>query len=314
MYRFLLSRQWVILTLIALLLIPTMIWLGFWQLDRHEQRVARNDLISASLDADPVPMADLTGVDAGPADADRFRQVTATGSYAPEHEVLVRQRTNADEAMGYYVLTPLLPADGPAVLVNRGWIAAGQDPRQAPEVPAAPDGEVTVTGRLMRDETSANTGIRDRSGLPDGMTMLVNSEQRAADLGQPMLRGYLELVETTPPDPAEPALEPVPAPDHTGIGAHFAYAIQWWIFTAGVPIGWVLLLRRDVKDRRAAAAKAARPAKPASPGAAGSAAARPKPAGPAGPRPGSPEAAGTDSASPKTAAPEPEPTPEASKA
>ncbi|RMI34789.1 SURF1 family cytochrome oxidase biogenesis protein [Streptomyces triticirhizae] len=258
MYRFLLSRQWVILTLLALLLIPTMVWLGFWQLDRHEQRVARNDLISASLDAEPVPMAELTTADGGPAPDDRYRPVTATGVYDVAHQVLVRQRTNGDGAMGYHVLTPLLPADGgPAVLVNRGWIAAGQDLTEAPEVPAPPTGEVTVTGRLMADETTANTGVRDRSGLPDGMTMLINSDQREADLGQPMLGGYLELTETSPPDPAEPALEPVPEPDHTGIGAHFAYAIQWWLFAAGVPVGWFLLLRRDANDRRADAAAAA---------------------------------------------------------
>ena len=34
-YRFLLSRQWVILTLVALLLIPTMIRLGIWQMHRY---------------------------------------------------------------------------------------------------------------------------------------------------------------------------------------------------------------------------------------------------------------------------------------
>ena len=271
MYRFLLSRQWVLFTLFALLLIPTLVWLGFWQLDRHEQRVARNDLISASLEAEPVPMAELSTAGAGPDPGDRFRPVTATGAYDPGHEVLVRQRTNADGAMGYHVLTPLLPSDGgPAVLVNRGWIAAGQDLTVAPEVPAPPTGEVTVTGRLMADETTATTGVRDRSGLPDGMTMLINSEQREADLGQPMLGGYLELTETAPPDPADPALELVPEPDHTGIGAHFAYAIQWWLFAAGVPVGWFLLLRRDAA---AAAGAGAAGAGGAGPGAASAASA-----------------------------------------
>nr|WP_062210995.1 SURF1 family protein [Streptomyces sp. NBRC 109706] len=257
MYRFLLSRQWVVLTLIALLLIPTMIRLGFWQMDRHDQRVARNELISASLSAEPVPMAELTTVDAGPGADDRYRRVTATGSYDPAHQVLVRQRTNADGAMGYYVLTPLLQEDAPAVLVNRGWLPAGGDPTQAPPVPEPPSGQVTVTGRLMADETTGNTGVKDKSGLPDGMVMLINSDQREADLGRPMLGGYLELTETAPPDEADPPLAPLPEPDHTGIGAHFAYAVQWWLFTAGVPVGWFLLLRRDRKDAAEQAAKEA---------------------------------------------------------
>lgn len=53
-YRFLLSRQWVILTLVALALIPTMIELGFWQLHRHEHKVALNKVIGDSLAAKPV--------------------------------------------------------------------------------------------------------------------------------------------------------------------------------------------------------------------------------------------------------------------
>lgn len=53
MYRFLLSRQWVLVTLLALALIPTMIELGFWQLHRHEHKVAQNTLIADNLKAKP---------------------------------------------------------------------------------------------------------------------------------------------------------------------------------------------------------------------------------------------------------------------
>jgi hypothetical protein len=37
-----------------------------------------------------------------------------------------------------------------------------------------------------------------------------------------------------------------------------AYAIQWWLFSAGVPVGWVVLVRRELRDR--AAARDAEPA------------------------------------------------------
>lgn len=60
MYRFLLTRQWVILTLLALVLMPTMVELGFWQLHRHQHRVAQNELISRNLKAEPLPVTDLT--------------------------------------------------------------------------------------------------------------------------------------------------------------------------------------------------------------------------------------------------------------
>lgn len=59
-YRFLMTRQWLILALLSLVLIPTMIELGFWQLHRHEHKVAQNALISRNLKADPVPVSRLT--------------------------------------------------------------------------------------------------------------------------------------------------------------------------------------------------------------------------------------------------------------
>jgi hypothetical protein len=36
-----------------------------------------------------------------------------------------------------------------------------------------------------------------------------------------------------------------------------AYAVQWWLFTTLVPVGLVVLARREARDRAAAAAKAA---------------------------------------------------------
>ena len=79
-YRFLLSRQWVILTLIALVLIPTMIKLGFWQLHRHEHRVAQNQLIAEACDAKPVPVDEAHLPRAHRPARRRTAAVTATGT------------------------------------------------------------------------------------------------------------------------------------------------------------------------------------------------------------------------------------------
>ncbi|MFG2190925.1 SURF1 family protein [Streptomyces sp. NPDC048639] len=255
MYRFLLSRQWVILTLVALTLIPTMIELGFWQLHRHEHRVARNEQIARTLDSPAVPVGTLSAPDREVDPADSWRTVTATGTYDTGHEVVVRQRTAADEkSIGYYVLTPLITKDGRAVLVNRGWIPAGGDLTRFPKVPAAPSGKVEVTGRLMPDETTANSGIKDKQGLPQRQIMLIDSRELAGSVGKPVLGGYVQLTGTSPKVSAKQP-EPVPAPDHSGIGPHMAYAVQWWLFAAGVPVGWVVLVRRERKDRLAAAQK-----------------------------------------------------------
>ncbi|MFF9482507.1 SURF1 family protein [Streptomyces sp. NPDC014733] len=264
MYRFLLSRQWVILTLVGLVLIPVMVKLGFWQLHRHEHRVAQNQLIDRSIHAEPVPVTELTAPGRPLPRADMWRTVTATGTYDAAHEVVVRQRTAADEStIGYYVLTPLDLDGGRTVLVNRGWIPAGGDLTKFPDVPAAPRGTVTVTGRMMADETTEGSGIKDRQGLPDRQVMLINSAQQAKLLHRPVLAGYIE--QTAPKSPHHTP-ELVPEPDHDSIGPHMAYAVQWWLFAAAVPVGWVVLARRERRDRAAAAATGTDAAEPDTPG------------------------------------------------
>lgn len=252
-YRFLLTRQWVILTLIGLVLIPVMIELGFWQLHRHENRVAHNARIGRALDAAPVPVQRLTAAGRDVPDSAVYRRVTARGTYDPAHEVVVRRRTNADDEVGFHVLTPFVLDDGKVLLVNRGWVPADGPQTAFPKIPAPPRGEVTVTGRLMADETSAASGIKDVRGLPDRQIMLISSGQQAHALGKQVLGGYVE--QTSPrPDGGSPQL--LGEPDHSGIGAHMAYAVQWWLFAAGVPAGWIVLVRREVRDRREAAARA----------------------------------------------------------
>ncbi|MFF1958367.1 SURF1 family protein [Streptomyces sp. NPDC058220] len=254
MYRFLLSRQWVILTLLALALIPAMIELGFWQLHRHEHKVAQNSLISDNLKAKPIPVTELTSPGHTVPRADYWRRVTATGRFDPAHQVVVRRRTSADDQVGYHVLIPLILNDGRALIVNRGWIPADGDQRAFPDIPPAPTGEVTVTGRLKADETTASSGIRDLRGLPSRQVMLINSGQQQKQLGRTVLGGY---VEQTSPVPAGDSPEQIPDPDDSSIGPHMAYAVQWWLFVAAVPVGWVILVRREKRDREAAAQRGA---------------------------------------------------------
>ncbi|WP_181446952.1 SURF1 family cytochrome oxidase biogenesis protein [Streptomyces sp. NTH33] len=252
MYRFLWTRQWVILTIVAIALIPAMIRLGFWQLHRHEHKVALNEVISASLAAEPVPAESLTAPGATVEHADLYRRVTAKGHFDTADEEVVRRRTNTDGDVGYHVLTPFVLEDGKVLMVNRGWVPADASQTAFPKIPAPERGEITVTGRLMPDETTADSGIKNVKGLPDRQVMLINSAQQAERLGKQVLGGYIQL---TSPAPGGGSPELLPDPEHSDIGPHLAYAVQWWLFAAGVPVGWVVLLRREARERAQAAAK-----------------------------------------------------------
>ena len=250
MYRFLLSRQWVILTLVALLLIPTMIRLGIWQMHRYEERSARNRLVANALSAEPVPAEKLTSPGHVITSAERYHNVTAKGRFDTDHEVVVRRRTNSDDEVGYHVLTPFVLDDGKVLLVNRGWIPSDGPTQTAfPKIPAPARGQTTVTGRLMPDETTAASGIKNLEGLPDRQIMLINSEREARRLGAEVLGGYIAQ---TAPQPKGDTPELVGRPGNEDAALNYAYAIQWWLFAAGVPVGWLVLVRRELRDRREA--------------------------------------------------------------
>lgn len=260
-YRFLLTRQWVILTLVGLFLMPAMVELGLWQMHRHESENANNARIAHSLAAPTVPLEKLTSPGATVPAVDNFRTVTATGHFDPAHQVVVRNRTSADDStIGYYLVTPLVLADGRAVLVNRGWIPGQEDELLFPPVPATPRGQVTITGRIRPDETTHSTDIVDKTGLPPHQVMLINSRKLAGSVPEPLLGGYLELTGASPRLPSgQPEQVPPPTPGQTDGGynpPHLAYAWQWWLFVIMVPVGWVILVRREHRDQVAKRDKA----------------------------------------------------------
>ncbi|MFE7763459.1 SURF1 family protein [Streptomyces sp. NPDC057438] len=255
MYRFLLSRQWVTLTLLSLVLIPTMVRLGIWQMHRYEERSARNQLVADALAAKPVPVERLTSPGHTVTSAERYRTVTAKGRFDTDDEVVVRRRVNADDEVGFHVLTPFVLDDGKVLLVNRGWIPAdGPSQTAFPRIPAPAGGEITVTGRLMPDETTEASGIKDLQGLPDRQIMLIDSEREADRLGVPVLGGYLAQ---TAPEPKGDTPEQLGSPGDENAALNYAYALQWWLFALGVPIGYVVLVRRERRDRAEAATAAA---------------------------------------------------------
>ena len=119
------SRRWWWKTLILLLAMAAMAALGFWQLDRLEQRRAFNQQRSVALAAPPL---ELTGAPL-PAGDLRDRQAVAYGSFDYTHQVAIRNQ-NYQGQPGFYLVTPLrFSGSEMAVLVNRGWIpVAAADP------------------------------------------------------------------------------------------------------------------------------------------------------------------------------------------
>jgi cytochrome oxidase assembly protein ShyY1 len=230
-WGFLLSRRWVLFALAVAALVAGTIWLGDWQFDRLTDRKADNRVVRANETKEPAPVADVLAVGRAVADSDEWRLVEATGTYAAEDTVVVRYRTR-DGLSGIDVVVPLVTADGPALLVDRGWLEARPDGTDRSGVPDPPSGEVTVTGWVRADGTGDSTGVDDQS------TRAISSREIGAALGREVYGGFVEL-RAEDGSPAE-GLEPVELPELDN-GPHFFYGLQWWFFGVLAVFGFCYL-------------------------------------------------------------------------
>ncbi len=116
--------------------------LGFWQLQRLQEKETLIASVEAGMKAPPVPLADALsrGAEA------EYHHVRVTGHFLHEKELYVFSR-GARGAVGVDVIAPLVQDDGSTVLVDRGFVPeALRDPttRAAGQVA----GEVALTGVL----------------------------------------------------------------------------------------------------------------------------------------------------------------------
>ena len=237
--KLLLRPRWLLSHLLVVAAIVAMILLGLWQLHRLDERRDHNALVEDRLAEPEVELTDLlASVGAGGAGvADlRFRQVVVVGEFATQDEILVANRT-LDGAPGFWVLTPLVAAEGNyTVVVNRGFVNRSIALAGDLSVFDPPDGQVRVHGYL---ETSRGGGVVvDDQGIRQ--MSRPDLEAYAEAIGTPLSPVWIQVSESPTP------LQPVPAPD-IGEGPHFSYAIQWFIFTAIAVIGYPLVLRRVLR-------------------------------------------------------------------
>ena len=192
--------------------------LGFWQVERHNERQASNTQITARLVEAPAELQSL------PRDSlVRFKRVRTAGHYDFANEMVLTSR-GRHGAPGVHVITPLrlesdltlFREDSNAVVVD-GFV-------EDFSTSAGPVSTSSVANAIRRLNYDS---IRTR--LPYALARVVvvqrldSGEVVAVDRGHP--------VRADPPPLDE--------------GPHRAYAVQWFAFALVGVVGTVLVLQRD---------------------------------------------------------------------
>ncbi|MGW7199172.1 SURF1 family protein [Streptomyces chryseus] len=240
MYRFLLTPRWWGIHLFVVLAIPFCVFMGSWQLGRFEDRVETHQ--AAEEKPDPgrqaaVPLDRLLPVDKETSG----RPATATGRYAEQFVVPGRE---VDGRRGAYVLTLLRTDGGKALPVVRGWLPAGAG------APAAPSGEVTVTGALQASENPGTDGVHAGGGLPKGQLGMISAASLVNLVPYDVYDAWITLAE------GDSGMLPVPAVAPQGSGLdlkafqNLGYTGEWFVFAGFVLFMWFRLMRREAEAAR----------------------------------------------------------------
>jgi surfeit locus 1 family protein len=219
----------------ALVLVLLFTCLGFWQLDRAEQKQALQESFENAAER-----ASVTD-DLKPA---LYQPIAATGHYLGERQFLIDNMVQ-DGRLGYYVITPLeLAPAKPLLLVNRGWLAGLATDRKLPSIAvgALPQ---TVTGRAGRLPRAV---IRPGAALRAGDWPKVATFPTTAELGRALGRPVLPYVLLADPEPGVGLVRRW-QPQQMGPARHIGYAFQWFALALTVVVVAVVLYRRQRAGR-----------------------------------------------------------------
>jgi surfeit locus 1 family protein len=231
-------------SLATLVLLPVLIGLGNWQLERAAWKQGLVDAHAARIGEPAQPLRDVLASSAAGVDLE-YRQVTAQGVYDLNHQLLLDNQIYLGQA-GYQVLTPLRLEGGESgddwVLINRGWVPLGESRSQLPAV-TGPAARISLRAmiKLPPGKAFGPEAVEGSSASWPQVIQQLEIGPIGKRLGHPLLPLVLLL------DKAEPGgfvrdWKPVYGitPDK-----HRAYAAQW--FTLALVL---LLIYIGVNTRR----------------------------------------------------------------
>lgn len=209
---------------------------GNWQRDRMHAKEAERAALDAASAHPPAPLPRTDDWASW-----RYRRVAAEGEWRGNAQLMIDNRVQ-DGRAGFHVVTPLALDDGRAVLVDRGWIAAGAGASRVPGV-AAPSGRATVAGRLVLPPARYLEWKEDASA--GNVRQNLDPARIAQATGLPLLPVVIEQDDAGASDGL---VRRWPPPD-LGIEMHRGYMLQWYAFAALAAALWIGFAWRRARTR-----------------------------------------------------------------
>ncbi len=217
----------------ALAMVAVLLGLGTWQVRRLAWKQGVLADIARAEAAAPTPL--------GPGQPPPFAKVAVTGRLRADLAALygsdVRD-TPEGPTLGAFLIEPLVRADGPPVLVERGWV-----PETRGRPLAEPGQDVTVTGYVHPAETPGWFSASDDPAGRRFFTLDPAAIGSALDL--PRIAPFvLVALGPAPPEGYPDPAKHLPRPPND----HLQYAITWYGLAAALVVIFAVWSRKVLRD------------------------------------------------------------------
>lgn len=241
------NRRWWWTTLLVIAGVYVLIQLGFWQLDRLDQRRAFNQRVAERWRETPFDVntqalpTDLTELE--------YRRVQARGTFDYANQILLTNQTR-NQAPGVILVTPLVLDDGRAILVARGWVPYNRaEPEYWPEYEET--ASAPIVGLIQESQILPNGVVPTPPPVPQRDWFYLNIDAVQPQMPYELLPVFiLQLPEEGRSLNALPMREEPLVLDE---GSHFSYAIQWFMFALILGIGYLFFIHtQELREQRIA--------------------------------------------------------------
>jgi surfeit locus 1 family protein len=233
-------------TLAAIVLVPFLISLGLWQLDRADQKKVIDSGVKEAQQKEALNLnAFVKNNSTNKEDFSQeiYRTASLLGHYDNDHQFLLDNRTHQGKA-GFHVLTPfLLKNTDKTILINRGWITYQGTRDNIPDISITQE-SINILG-VMKQQARA---------------IVLNNDSGENETRYPKLIQSIELVKLA----KELKLELLPIvielnknnntgfirewqPYYGSIDKHNAYALQWFAMAGILLFLFIKLNTKKIK-------------------------------------------------------------------
>lgn len=147
------------LSVVGLLMLPLLLRLGFWQLERAQEKQQLSHAIEQQRQQPAVDNISLLQNFSQGSQLQRFdlqyRKVRLTGRFDQTRYWLLDNKTRQGKA-GYEIIAPFTDTTGKTLLVNRGWVAAPRLRNEIPAVDTVP-GTTTIDAYVYQPSSNLYT-------------------------------------------------------------------------------------------------------------------------------------------------------------